>query len=200
MDCADFPDFYQILGIDSNASSSIIKQRYHQLSLQHHPDKQSATENSSCHFVQVNTAYRVLSDIHLKQQYDLQYVAFKNCASVNINDQVNITDLDEDNDSYDYTCRCGGIYTLSKEMAELPIPSLSVCCDTCSLCIQVILWCLYFNILIRDKTNKGLHSTIVDIANHHLLLSSIWKICCLQDCTCVINNQYLISEMRFQRS
>merc|ERR1712189_28088 len=108
-------------------------------SLQHHPDKQSVIDTHSCHFVQVNTAYKVLSDIHLKQEYDLQYVAFKNGASVTINDQLKIADLDEDGDSYHCDCRCGGNYILTKELAKLPIPSLCVSCDTCSLCIQVIL-------------------------------------------------------------
>jgi len=139
MDWDDFPDFYQILGIDSNASLLTIKQRYHQLSLQYHPDKQDVTDDHGCHFVQVNTAYKVLSDVDLKQQYDLQYVSFKNAASVNINDQLNKVDLDEDEDSYYYNCRCGGYYILMKETAELPIPSLCVSCDTCSLCVQVIL-------------------------------------------------------------
>ena len=139
MDSGEFPDFYDILGIESNASLILIKQQYHQLCLLYHPDKQTNNTDSHHRFNQVNTAYKVLSDVQLKHEYDLQYVTIKNGSSVAINDNLNVDEMDENDDGYCYSCRCGGDYVTTKETTELPIPSLIVCCDTCSLCIQVLL-------------------------------------------------------------
>ena len=131
----EFPDFYKILGIKSDASLSVIKQRYHQLSLQHHPDK---TQEKGEDFVRVNLAYRVLSEPELKHQYDLQYVAHAN-ASVAIHDQVDLQDLEFDGSSHTMACRCGGVFSLPNATAVLPLPMVCISCDTCSLCITVLL-------------------------------------------------------------
>lgn len=131
----EFPDFYRILGIENDASATVIKQRYHQLSLQLHPDK---TKNKNEDFVRVNLAYQVLSQPELKQEYDLQYVAHTN-ASVAIHDQLLLEDLELEDSAYTLQCRCGGIFSLPKATAELPLPMVYVSCDTCSLCISISL-------------------------------------------------------------
>lgn len=135
----DFPDFYKILGVESNASLAVIKQRYHQLSLQHHPDKSDSPGDEGHEvFTKINTAYKVLSQPDSKEEYDLQYVAHAN-RSVAVHDQVPLSDLDYDTTSFKMQCRCGGMFEVTKEAAELPVPSVCVSCDTCSLCISVTL-------------------------------------------------------------
>ena len=135
MDISDFPNFYQILGVESNASLSEVKQRYHQLSLKYHPDKNLSANDD---FLQVKLAYKVLSDPSLKQHYDLQYVTQAN-HSVTIHDQVSLDELEFDGYVYELTCRCGGSFKLCKELIELSLTKVCISCDTCSLCISVTL-------------------------------------------------------------
>nr|XP_031535441.1 dnaJ homolog subfamily B member 6-like [Vicugna pacos] len=64
-------NYYEVLGVPQNASSSDIKKAYYQLALQVHPDKnpenQEAAEEK---FRQVAEAYAVLSDAETRNNYD----------------------------------------------------------------------------------------------------------------------------------
>ena len=88
-------------------------------------------------FIQLNQAYKVLSDPNLKQQYDFQYVANINKSSVAVHDNLSLDDLDGNEDGFFTPCRCGGLYQLPVETLKLSIPNLYVSCDTCSLCVLV---------------------------------------------------------------
>ena len=135
MDSDRFTDYYKLLGIEFDATSTTIKQKYHQLSLQHHPDKCGGEQTSD--FVKINTAYKILSDPSLKQQYDFQYVAYTNKSSVMVHDELQIHDLEPDGDVCTATCRCGGTFQVFNEtLKSLDVP-VFVNCDTCSLCISV---------------------------------------------------------------
>ncbi len=59
-------DYYQILGVDRNASADDIKKAYRRLAHQHHPDKGGDEKK----FKEINEAYQVLSDTEKKSQYD----------------------------------------------------------------------------------------------------------------------------------
>jgi len=59
-------DYYQILGIDKNASQEEIKKAYRKLAHQHHPDKGGDAKK----FQKVNEAYQVLSNKEKREQYD----------------------------------------------------------------------------------------------------------------------------------
>lgn len=136
MDITDFPDYYQVLGVESNASLTDVKQRYHQLSLKYHPDKNQGANNED--FLKIKLAFQVLSDPNLKQHYDLQYVAHTN-KCVAVHDQMSVRELDFDGSVYESSCRCGGSFILFKEATELSLAAIYVTCDTCSLCISVTL-------------------------------------------------------------
>lgn len=136
MDDSVFPNFYRILGLEANASLIEMKQRYHQLSLKYHPDKNQTASNQD--FLQVQLAFKILSDPILKQQYDLQFVT-NSSKSFAIHDQVSLDELEFDGCVYELNCRCGGIFKLSKEATDLTLTILCVSCDTCSLCISVTL-------------------------------------------------------------
>jgi DnaJ homolog subfamily A member 2 len=60
------PDYYKILGVDSNASESEIKKAYRTLALKNHPDKGGSEEK----FKEITEAYEVLSNPEKKQMYD----------------------------------------------------------------------------------------------------------------------------------
>ncbi|MDO8559051.1 MAG: molecular chaperone DnaJ [bacterium] len=59
-------DYYQILGIQKNATQDDIKKAYRKLAHQYHPDK----GGDESKFKEVSEAYRVLSDAEKRQQYD----------------------------------------------------------------------------------------------------------------------------------
>ncbi|MEK7841966.1 MAG: DnaJ domain-containing protein, partial [Deltaproteobacteria bacterium] len=55
-------DFYEILGVDRNASDEEIKKAYRQLAHKYHPDKHSGDKVAEEHFKEINAAYEVLKD------------------------------------------------------------------------------------------------------------------------------------------
>ncbi len=62
-------DYYEILGIDRNATKQDVKKAYRKLAMQYHPDrnKEPGAEDK---FKEISEAYAVLSDETKKQQYD----------------------------------------------------------------------------------------------------------------------------------
>jgi curved DNA-binding protein len=61
-------DYYQILGINENASQDEIKQAYKKLAMKNHPDRGGDTKT----FQSISQAYDTLGDEQKRQQYDAQ--------------------------------------------------------------------------------------------------------------------------------
>lgn len=62
-------DYYEILGLDKNASSDDIKRSYRKLAKKYHPDINKAPDAEE-KFKEINEAYEVLSDVNKKAIYD----------------------------------------------------------------------------------------------------------------------------------
>jgi len=64
-------DYYEILGIDENADKDVIKKAYKAKSLEWHPDK-CTSDKDECQtkFIEVSTAYEVLSDPEKRKTYN----------------------------------------------------------------------------------------------------------------------------------
>ncbi|MFO7711203.1 MAG: molecular chaperone DnaJ [Candidatus Woesearchaeota archaeon] len=62
-------DYYEVLGVDKNASKDDIKKAYKRLAKKYHPDI-NKEEGSADKFKEVNEAFSVLSDDQKRQQYD----------------------------------------------------------------------------------------------------------------------------------
>ncbi len=67
---AEKGDYYEILGIDRNASSEDIKKAYRKLAKKYHPDVNQGDKDSEAKFQRVNEAYTVLSNPETKARYD----------------------------------------------------------------------------------------------------------------------------------
>ena len=53
---------YRILGINKNATEKEIKEAYHKLAMQYHPDKNSGDKNALKKFQEISCAYEYLSN------------------------------------------------------------------------------------------------------------------------------------------
>ena len=68
-------DYYEVLGVDKNASAADIKKAYRKIAIKYHPDRQgdkSDAEKKEAEekFKEAAEAYAVLSDDKKRQQYD----------------------------------------------------------------------------------------------------------------------------------
>jgi molecular chaperone DnaJ len=63
-------DYYQILGIDRNATETDIKKVYRKLALQYHPDRNPGDKTCEDKFKEINEAYSCLCDPRKKSNYD----------------------------------------------------------------------------------------------------------------------------------
>ncbi|MBT8184428.1 MAG: molecular chaperone DnaJ [Eudoraea sp.] len=63
-------DFYEILGIDKNASAAEIKKAYRKKAIKYHPDKNPGDTKAEELFKKAAEAYEVLSDPDKKARYD----------------------------------------------------------------------------------------------------------------------------------
>ena len=63
-------DYYQILGVDKEASVDEIKKAYRKLAVKWHPDKNPNNKAAEEKFKKISEAYAVLSDPQKRQQYD----------------------------------------------------------------------------------------------------------------------------------
>src|SRR4030043_1248038 len=65
-----FQDYYEILGVQRNASDKEIRHAYLKLAKQYHPDKNSSA-GAEEKFKKIQEAYEVLKDSEKRKKYDL---------------------------------------------------------------------------------------------------------------------------------
>ena len=64
-------DYYEVLGVDKNASEADLKKAYKKMARKYHPDlNRDDPKTAEAKFKEVNEAYDVLKDPQKKAQYD----------------------------------------------------------------------------------------------------------------------------------
>ncbi|CAL1547697.1 unnamed protein product [Lymnaea stagnalis] len=142
-------NLYEILHCRFGDSVESLKKSYMSLVRLHHPDKlpQHSSSDSGLDFqrdnvntemfIKIDRAWKILSNPHLRAQYDAKWHERTLVQNLPIQDTVFFKDFefDETENMYKYTCRCGSYYLLSNSESEFHFDI--ICCDTCSLTIKV---------------------------------------------------------------
>ena len=63
-------DYYEVLGVDKNASEDEIKKAYRRIAIKYHPDRNPGDKKAEEMFKEAAEAYNVLHDPQKRQQYD----------------------------------------------------------------------------------------------------------------------------------
>lgn len=67
---AEKRDYYEVLGVEKNATAEDIKKAYRKKAIQYHPDKNPGDKEAEEKFKEAAEAYEVLSDPQKRQRYD----------------------------------------------------------------------------------------------------------------------------------
>jgi molecular chaperone DnaJ len=67
---ADKRDYYEVLGLNKDASEADIKKAFRRLAKENHPDLHPGDKQAEANFKEINEAYEVLSDSDKKARYD----------------------------------------------------------------------------------------------------------------------------------
>ena len=63
-------DYYEVLGVEKNASEDEIKRAYRKIAIKYHPDRNPGDKEAEEKFKEAAEAYNVLHDPKTRQQYD----------------------------------------------------------------------------------------------------------------------------------
>lgn len=63
-------DYYEVLGLQRDATADQLKKAYRQLALKYHPDRNADDPSAEEHFKELSEAYAVLSDDEKRGRYD----------------------------------------------------------------------------------------------------------------------------------
>ena len=63
-------DYYEVLGVQKNASESDLKKAFRRLAMKHHPDRNQGNTESEQRFKEAKEAYDVLGDAKKRAAYD----------------------------------------------------------------------------------------------------------------------------------
>ncbi|CAF1612800.1 unnamed protein product [Rotaria magnacalcarata] len=117
-------NLYEILGVSPNCTSDILRQEYHRLLLEYHPDKNNSNDLiSRKRFEDIQNAYKTLSNVELRLKYDQEQE--RHHLHTLPHTKIDSNDFDDDDE---YICRCGTVLEIDKE-----IDTDIIECPNCSM-------------------------------------------------------------------
>lgn len=128
---------YEVLQVSETASTDLIKQRFQQLILINHPDKQTkATDTDRAH--KILKAWEVLRSPTSRRAYDIELESERNKKDLAIGAEVDLDEMEynEEDRSFSLVCRCSGDYVITEDELETNIDVVG--CNNCSLRIRVL--------------------------------------------------------------
>lgn len=66
----EYKDYYNVLGIERNATQDEIKKAYRKLAVKYHPDKNAGNKEAEERFKEISEAYQVLGNADSRKKYD----------------------------------------------------------------------------------------------------------------------------------
>lgn len=141
-----FVNYYDVLGVDQDASHADIKAAYHRLLLAHHPDKRKADtspdaslSSNTFDFALWKEAYTTLTTPDLREEYDpkLNAILVQKSSAPRPAQVISLDDFDSDEEqgTWWHICRCGGHYRIKEQFLEDGHHLVN--CDSCSEVIWV---------------------------------------------------------------
>ncbi|KAI9291234.1 hypothetical protein K502DRAFT_326398 [Neoconidiobolus thromboides FSU 785] len=136
---------YEVLNInETEFNKQILRKRYQELVLKHHPDKQKqrGEKEDQKIFEKIQKAYFILSNEELKHVYDLGLNERRLSQPGVIDQIVEIDDFTEEEEGiYTFPCRCGEYYLIEdiegvKKELEVGL-SVLINCVSCSLLVDI---------------------------------------------------------------
>ena len=91
-------DYYEVLGVDKNASEAEIKKAYRNVAKKYHPDvnadkDEKTKEEAAAKFKEASEAYAVLSDAEKRKQYDqFGHAAFEGGTLLSLTLAISLAD------------------------------------------------------------------------------------------------------------
>ena len=63
-------DYYEVLGVDKNATAEELKKAYRKMAIKYHPDKNPGDDEAVKKFREITEAYEILGDEKKRKEYD----------------------------------------------------------------------------------------------------------------------------------
>ncbi len=126
---------YDILEVDMNASSEMIRNSYLRLARKYHPDKNlKDTKNM---FLNVQKSYDTLKNPDTKETYDNSLKeALKKTTGSGAITEIDLDDMEYEGTTFFTECRCGSKIHVSEEDLDAEIELFP--CEGCSMTIRVL--------------------------------------------------------------
>lgn len=141
---------YDVVGVEADASVSLIRAAYRQKLMLLHPDKASkgnvsaARRDAARDLDALHHAWNVLRDQARRAQYDAQLVAqqcreqFEGVLWMSISvKEMDAYDTDEGHAVYEFECRCGDVFELAASQLPKAATVIHVTCHTCTSTLAV---------------------------------------------------------------
>lgn len=125
-------DPYSVLGVNRDTPIEAVKETYHKLILEWHPDKNKSSQAAE-KFRCLREAWETLSDVEKKTEYHMSRLSEKVLMT---STDVPFSEMSCMDGVLSKNCRCGHLYEITIQDFEEGYNVVE--CPGCSLCITIV--------------------------------------------------------------